>query len=447
MDSSLDKLLEDGLIDEVHARLMSGKEASVYIVERQGALVAAKVYKSREQRTFKATASYTEGRNQTRNTRDKRAMRKGTNYGKALIERSWRDMEFEALSDAFHAGVRVPEPILLYEDVLLMQLLVDEEGRPAPRLADFELSAEVAALLHEEIYGQVRLLLSCGRIHGDLSAFNILIAQDGPTIIDMPQVVDAAANTSAKEILRRDLANITEHLATYDARLLRFRDCGAPLFDAWQRGRLHDVDKPQEGNIRSDTHHRSRRVRDAERGRVGRGGQRQEHGPPGQRAEQPRPERPAGERGPGPRRDEHHRDHDQQRGPGPRRDEHPRQVPRGDHDQERGSGPRPPRPPPRSPSGPASGPSSRSPSGPPSGPPPRSPSGPPPGRPPPQRPPDARRDDGPRPSGPGPGTPQRPPSPGQRRPPRDDRPWPRDRKPPPAIERIPPRAPRDRGDS
>ena len=161
MDSSLDKLLEDGLIDEVHARLMSGKEASVYIVERQGVLVAAKVYKSREQRTFKATASYTEGRNQTRNTRDKRAMRKGTAYGKELIERSWRDMEFEALSEAFHAGVRVPEPIILYEDVLLMQLLVDEEGRPAPRLADFELSAEVAALLHEEIYGQVRLLLSC----------------------------------------------------------------------------------------------------------------------------------------------------------------------------------------------------------------------------------------------------------------------------------------------
>lgn len=268
----LQALVQDGVIDDVKTRLMSGKEASVFVVERRGELLAAKVYKDREQRTFKATASYTEGRNQTRNSRDKRAMRKRTSYGKELVEASWRDMEYAALHEAFSNGVRVPEPVLLYENVLLMELLVDEQGAPAPRLADFDLPAEVAALLHREVYGQVRLLLRCGKIHGDLSAFNVLIARDGPTIIDLPQVVDAAGNNSAPEILRRDLANVTEHLARFDARLLRFRDCGSALWQHYQRGDIDRATEPEEGGVRRTTTkgHRGRRARDAERGRTGR---------------------------------------------------------------------------------------------------------------------------------------------------------------------------------
>ena len=268
----LQTLVEDGVIDDVRARLMSGKEASVFVVERRGELLAAKVYKDREQRTFKATASYTEGRNQTRNSRDKRAMGKRTSYGKELVEASWRDMEYAALHEAFMNGVRVPEPVLLYENVLLMELLVDEAGAPAPRLADFDLPADVAALLHREIYGQVRLLLRCGKIHGDLSAFNILIARDGPTIIDMPQVVDASSNNSAAEILRRDLSNVTEHLARFDSRLLLFRDCGSALWDHYRRGNIEHATEPEEGGLRRTAHqgHKGRRARDAERGRTGR---------------------------------------------------------------------------------------------------------------------------------------------------------------------------------
>ncbi len=296
---SLQKLIEDGVIDDVKTQLMSGKEAAVYVVERHGELLAAKVYKSREQRTFKATATYTEGRNQTRNSRDKRAMGKRTAWGKELIESSWRDMEYQALFHAFHAGVRVPEPVLLYEDVLLMQLLVDDNGVPAPRLADFDLPAEVAELLHREIYGQVRLLLQVGKIHGDLSAFNILIAEGGPTIIDMPQVVDASGNNQAAEILRRDLANVTEHLARFDARLLRFRDCGLVLWQHYQRGTLHLAIDPEEGSARSSGPSGGRRVRDAERGRMGRGGGRAANAPRDPRG--PPPDlRPAHARGPQP---------------------------------------------------------------------------------------------------------------------------------------------------
>ncbi len=269
----LQELVNEGVIDDVRARLMSGKEASVFVVSRGDELLAAKVYKARNQRTFKATSSYTEGRNQTRNTRDKRAMNKRTSYGKELAEASWREMEYQALCNAFHAGVRVPEPLLLYENALLIELLVDEQGAPAPRLADFDLTPEVATLLHREIYGQARLLLRAGLIHGDLSAFNILIARGGPTLIDMPQVVDASTNNNAPAILQRDLQNVTEHLARFDARLLRFRDCGSALWQHYRRGDLDRALEPEEGGVRRHDArgHRGRRARDAERNRAGRG--------------------------------------------------------------------------------------------------------------------------------------------------------------------------------
>ena len=242
----LQKLLEDGVIDEVQQRLMSGKEASVYVVSHRGAIVAAKVYKARDRRTFKSTSSYTEGRNQTRNTRDKRAMDRRSSYGKELMEESWRDMEYRALFDAHNAGVRVPKPIMIYEDVLLMELLVDANDAPAPRLADIDLDGEQARAMLTEVYRQVRLLLAAGRVHGDLSAFNILMAAAGPTLIDLPQVLDAVGNNHARNILTRDLRNVVEHLTRYDERLLRFVDCGEALFQHFQRGTLDQATEPRE---------------------------------------------------------------------------------------------------------------------------------------------------------------------------------------------------------
>ena len=266
-------LVEEGIIDAVHARLMSGKEATVYVVEREGHLGAAKVYKARDERTFKKTASYVEGRNQTRNSRDRRAMQKKSTYGRGLIEENWQDMEFHALRAAFDAGVRVPEPYFLYENVLFMELIVDAAGAPASRLADFVFTAEEATALHQEVFLQVKALLGTGRIHGDLSAYNVLMAAGGPTIIDMPQVVEVAGNNNAGQILRRDLRNLTEHLARFDARLLRVADCGDALFHHLQRGTLDTVTAPEVGA----PEHRTgggggsgRRSRDAERGRAGR---------------------------------------------------------------------------------------------------------------------------------------------------------------------------------
>jgi RIO kinase 1 len=283
----LTDLIADGVIDAVHSRLMSGKEATVYVVERDGHLAAAKVYRARDDRTFKKVASYTEGRNQTRNSRDRRAIASKSSYGRGLMEDSWQDMEFRALRAAFDAGVRVPEPYFLHDNVLLMELLVDEQGAPASRVADLRFTAEQAAQLHLEIFTQAKGLLETGRIHGDLSAYNVLMATRGPTIIDLPQVVDVAGNNNAGPILTRDLRNVTEHLARFDARLLRFASCGDVLYRHCVRGTLDQVVGPEESAPQSRTG--GRRGRDAERGRAGRD--------KGARPQAPRPGWVAGPRG------------------------------------------------------------------------------------------------------------------------------------------------------
>jgi RIO kinase 1 len=268
VDDGLAQLMEDGIIDAVRSRLMSGKEATVFVVERAGAYGAAKVYKARDDRTFKKTASYVEGRNQTRNSRDRRAMHKKSAYGRDLSEEGWKEMEYQALRLAFDAGVRVPEPYNLYGNILLMELLLDEQGAPASRMADIQFTPEEANRLHLEVFMQVKALLAIGRIHGDLSAYNVLMAAGGPTLIDMPQVVEVAGNNNARQILRRDLRNVTEFLARFDARLLRFADCGDPLFVHLMRGTLDTVTGPEIGTVRVQGG--GHRDRDAARGKVGR---------------------------------------------------------------------------------------------------------------------------------------------------------------------------------
>jgi RIO kinase 1 len=301
-NDGLSHLVQEGLIDAVHARLMSGKEATVYVVERGGHLGAAKVYRARDDRTFKKVASYVEGRNQTRNTRDRRAMTNKSSYGRGLLEEGWQDMEFRALRAAFDAGVRVPEPFFLYENVLFMELVVDEQGAPASRLADFPYTPDQATALHLEVFLQVKNLLATGQVHGDLSAYNILMAARGPTIIDLPQVVDVAKNNNARQILRRDLRNVTEHLARFDARLLRFADCGDGLFQHYMRGTLNTVVGPEASAPGPRGGGGGRRSRDAERGRVGRDKRQRPDGAVPRPGLNPVPRRPEDSAGPGPSR-------------------------------------------------------------------------------------------------------------------------------------------------
>lgn len=184
-------LLEQGLIREVVRPLMSGKEAAVYIVATEKAYCVAKVYKDAEHRSFRQRAAYTEGR-QVRNSRQRRAMEKSTKFGREQNEAAWQTAEVDALYKLGAAGVRVPKPIVFAEGVLLMDIVLDPEGQPAPRLCDCQFTPEQAWETHAFVVRQVVRMLCAGVIHGDLSEYNVLLAWDGPMIIDLPQAVDAA---------------------------------------------------------------------------------------------------------------------------------------------------------------------------------------------------------------------------------------------------------------
>jgi len=207
-------LVTEGLVDEVIRQLMSGKEATVYMVRCGDDIRCAKVYKDANQRSFRNNASYQEGR-KVKNSRQQRAMAKGTRYGRQMQEDAWQSAEVDALYRLAAAGVHVPQPYICYEGVLLMDLVTDAEGHPAPRLNDLDLSAEQARAFHAELLSQVVRMLCAGIIHGDLSEYNILVGSDGPVIIDLPQAVDAAGNSNAGPMLERDVANLASYFSRF----------------------------------------------------------------------------------------------------------------------------------------------------------------------------------------------------------------------------------------
>lgn len=215
---ALQMLLGDGIVDEIVGQLKSGKEADVWLVRHNDEIVAAKIYKEREFRSFKNNAEYKEGR-QVRNSRTQRAMNSGSRFGQKAAEDAWKASEADTLAKLHAAGARVPKPVLFYEGVLLMEVVIDAEGRVAPRLVDAHVSRESAKGLYETVRAQVVKMLCADLIHGDLSEFNVLLAHDGPVVIDFPQVVAAAQNSRAEHFFKRDLENVRRFFATIDPTL------------------------------------------------------------------------------------------------------------------------------------------------------------------------------------------------------------------------------------
>jgi RIO kinase 1 len=211
-------LIEEGLVDTVLRQLMSGKEATVYVVRCGEEIRCAKVYKEAHQRSFRQAASYQEGR-KVKNSRQARAMEKGTRYGRKMQEETWQNAEVDALYRLAAAGVRVPTPYICFEGVLLMDLVTDAAGNAAPRLNDVELTEELALQYHAQLLHQVVLMLCAGIIHGDLSEYNILVDADGPVIIDLPQAINAAGNTEAAPMLERDVANLATYFSQFAPQL------------------------------------------------------------------------------------------------------------------------------------------------------------------------------------------------------------------------------------
>jgi RIO kinase 1 len=232
----LEPLIEDGLIDEVSRQLMSGKEATVYVVRRGDETICAKVYKEANKRSFRQSVDYTENR-KVKSSRQARAMAKGSKYGKQAQEEAWQSAEVDALYRLANAGVRVPTPYNFYEGVLLMELVTDADGNAAPRLNDLTFTAEDARKHHHTLIKEVVRMLCAGIVHGDLSEFNILLSIDGPVIIDLPQAVDAAGNNHAMSMLERDVANLSAFFGQFAPELLKTQ-YGKEIWALYARGAL-----------------------------------------------------------------------------------------------------------------------------------------------------------------------------------------------------------------
>ncbi|MDA0805245.1 MAG: serine protein kinase RIO [Proteobacteria bacterium] len=242
-------LLEEGLIDEVLSRLMSGKEADVFVVRCGGEVRCAKVYKEAAKRSFKQAVLYQEGR-KSRSSRRARAMEKGSKFGRAQQEETWHNAEVDALRKLAAAGVRVPTPYACVDGVLLMELVTDGEGNVAPRLSEVILTAEQAIEDHNTLIGYVVKMLCAGIVHGDLSEFNILVDDYGPVIIDLPQAVDAAANNNAESMLLRDVNKLRDYYAEF-APALSDTEYGKEMWALYETGDLMP-DTPLTGVFEED---------------------------------------------------------------------------------------------------------------------------------------------------------------------------------------------------
>ncbi|MBD1554362.1 PA4780 family RIO1-like protein kinase [Pseudomonas typographi] len=218
----IEPLIEDGLVDEVLRPLMSGKEAAVYVVRCGGQLRCAKVYKEANKRSFRQASEYQEGRT-TRNSRQARAMAKGSKYGRRETEQAWQSAEVAALFTLANAGVRVPKPYDFLDGVLLMEMIADGHGDAAPRLNDVVLEPDQAREYHAFLINQIVRMLCAGLVHGDLSEFNVLLGPDGPVIIDLPQAVDAVANNHAYTMLERDVGNMASYFGQFAPELRETR--------------------------------------------------------------------------------------------------------------------------------------------------------------------------------------------------------------------------------
>jgi len=233
----LKPLVEDGLIDEVIRPLMSGKEADVFIVRCGSEIRCAKVYKEADKRGFKQATQYQEGR-KVRNSRRARAMEKNSRYGRREQEQAWQNTEVDALYRLARVGVRVPKPYGCFDGVLLMELICDDQGFEAPRLNDVAMTSTQAVEDHQLMIRYVVRMLCEGLVHGDLSEFNVLVDDYGPVIIDLPQVVNAAANNHAERLFARDVNKITRYYGLFSPGILNTR-YAEEIWALYEAGELH----------------------------------------------------------------------------------------------------------------------------------------------------------------------------------------------------------------
>lgn len=209
-----------GAIDSEFGILKTGKEADVFLLERavpgdpsQSTLLAAKRYRSAEHRDFQRSSIYTEGR-RGRDSREGRAVAKKSAFGREVAAARWSLAEFDALCRMWQAGAPVPYPVQVDGTEILMEF-IGTDAAAAPRLAQARADRDVL----EELFGQVvdlmRIFAVAGVAHGDLSAYNLLVHEGRVRVIDLPQIVDVAANPQGPDLLHRDCVNICDWFARH----------------------------------------------------------------------------------------------------------------------------------------------------------------------------------------------------------------------------------------
>ncbi|MBA8793500.1 RIO kinase 1 [Friedmanniella endophytica] len=205
---------EDAAVETELGILKTGKEADVWLIDRavpgradRSCLLAAKRYRDAQHRQFHRDTGYTEGR-RVRNSRDRRAMAKGTRHGRSVESGQWAVAEFDVLARLWSAGLPVPYPVQLDGTELLLEFVTGEDGEAAPRLAQTRPDAERLSSYWEQLRAAMQALAALGLAHGDLSPYNLLAAGDRLVVIDLPQVVDLVGNPSGPDFLARDCRNV-----------------------------------------------------------------------------------------------------------------------------------------------------------------------------------------------------------------------------------------------
>lgn len=203
-----------GAIDTELGILKTGKEADVYLVDRtdlqdpaQSVVMAAKRYRSPQHRSFQRSEIYTEGRS-VRRSRDERALQRKSTFGREVAAAVWAVSEWSALNRCWTLGLPVPYPVQIDGTEILMEWITDRDGQSAPRLAQVRPDARVLADHFDQVRDALITLVQAGLVHGDLSPYNILVADERLVIIDLPQLVDLAGNHQSFEFLLRDCTNL-----------------------------------------------------------------------------------------------------------------------------------------------------------------------------------------------------------------------------------------------
>jgi RIO kinase 1 len=217
MQEALDYFFAEGMIREVLYTVKSGKEATVYCCQAQPSmgvdLLAAKVYRPRNNRGFKNDAIYQEGR-VIKIGQVRRAVENKTRFGREAQFAMWVNYEYETLQALYKAGADIPRPVAQTEHAILMEYLGDH-SQAAPALQHVELSRGEARRVFDQLMGNIELWLAHNYIHADLSAYNVLYWQERARIIDFPQAIDPRFNPNALALLTRDIENICRYAARY----------------------------------------------------------------------------------------------------------------------------------------------------------------------------------------------------------------------------------------